>query len=323
MHWLDRIAGIITARPRLYEPVFADGWGDAPIMERYRARAHVLPPPTPLDITWDDPVVRPDGLYERDGSFPSPGIDLPAASATARFRVVSAEPQPRRLCLLMASFNDHGYAARMKLAMPLTRFGVGAVLLENPYYGTRRPVQGQPIRTVVDLLVMGSAAVLEGRALLLAFRNEGIAELGVSGYSMGGNIATFISSVVPFPVATAGLAASHSPAPIFADGILSRAVAWDALGGIPFRDELRRTLGIASTLYFDPPAHQRAAILANPGSDGYIPRRAFEDLHAHWPRAQLRWITGGHASVLMWRREHLVRAILDSFERLRYLWPGT
>ncbi len=234
----------------------------------------------------------------------------------AHFRIIGADPEPDALCLLMASFNDHGYSTRGALAALLARRGIGAVLLENPFYGSRNPVDGQPMRTVADLLIMGSAAVYEGRALLLGLHEAGLRRLGVAGYSMGGNIATFISASVPFPIATAGLAASHSPAPVFADGILSRAVAWPSLGGRRMRDRLRETLGLASTLRFPPPEHHAAAILANPSNDGYIPRTAFEDLHRHWPRAEMRWIEGGHASVLIRQKGRLVQAIVDSFDRL-------
>jgi len=89
------------------------------------------------------------------------------------------------------------------------------------------------------------------------------------------------------------------------------------LGGIEQTDQIADTLGAASALNFPPPPHASYAVLAAPTADGYIPRHAFEALHAHWPGSELRWIKGGHASVLLWRKRELAQAIADSFERLR------
>jgi hypothetical protein len=316
MHWLDRVAGLFTARPRFYDPVFADGWGDPDLLKRFRAEAGEAPPVQPVEIAWQAPI-RHRTVAITDGSFVSPAAaTLPATSRIAALRKVEPHDDPVGICLIMAAFNDHGYGTRMKIARRLACRRIASVLLENPYYGVRRPAPGQPLRTVVDFYAMGAAAVLEGRAVLSALHNETGLQLGVAGYSMGGNIAALISATIPFPIATAGLAASHSPGPVWSEGLLANAIAWEALGGVGRKDDIAVTLGGASALNFPPPPHASNAILAAPTGDGYIPRHAFEALHTYWPGSELRWIGGGHASVLLWRKAELAQAIVDSFARL-------
>ena len=79
----------------------------------------------------------------QEGRFPSPAAvgPLPAACAEARFQLLlppDAGPRPP-VCLFLASSGDHGYGLRRFLARDVVSQGVGALLLENPYYGSRRP----------------------------------------------------------------------------------------------------------------------------------------------------------------------------------------
>ena len=303
--------------PRFYDPVFADGWGDQPTLSRLRNEALEIAPIPDIDISWSAPVERRKVRLTR-GNFPSPRAELlPPASRLATVLRVDPLVELQGTCVLMASFNDHGFATRLNLATRLSDHGIASIILENPYYGERRPSSGQPLRTVVDFFSMGASAVLESRAILNVMKKELSTPVGVAGYSMGGNIAALVSATVSFPVATAGLAASHSPGPVWTEGLLAKAIAWDALGGRHQGKEIARVLGSASVLNFPPQPHCRTAVLAAPTGDGYIPKAAFEDLHKHWPGSELRWIAGGHASVLMWKKDDLVRAIVDSFERLR------
>ncbi|MDF1597425.1 MAG: alpha/beta hydrolase family protein [Acidimicrobiia bacterium] len=317
MHWLDRLAGILTARSRFYDRVFADGWGDASTLRELRAGARRVGDIPRIEISWDSAFER-RGILHTDGWFESPSAGiLPEASRIARLRRVEPRDGTKAVCLMMAAFNDHGFETRHKLAVRLTDHGIASLILENPYYGTRRPSTGQPLRTVVDFYAMGAAAVLEGRAILAGIRAVDPIPIGVAGYSMGGNIAALVSATVPFPIATAGLAASHSPGPVWTEGLLATAIAWDALGGVGKKDDIATALGSASALHFPAPPHAASAVLAAPLADGYIPRHAFEALHGHWPGSELRWIKGGHASVLLWHKKELAQAIVDSFERLR------
>jgi pimeloyl-ACP methyl ester carboxylesterase len=204
------------------------------------------------------------------------------------------------------------------LAKRLAQRGIRSLILENPYYGTRHPdpTEPQPIRTVNDFMTMGGAAVSEARGIL-TWLNEGGWEAGIAGYSMGGNTAALTSAIVPFPVATAALAASHSPGPVFLDGVLRGGIAWEALGGLDQEQALRDALDSVSVLHIDPQPHTAAAVVVGARSDAYVPTTATEALAKHWPGSDLRLLPGGHATLVWFRKDALADAIVDAFDRLQ------
>jgi pimeloyl-ACP methyl ester carboxylesterase len=222
------------------------------------------------------------------------------------------------MVVLMAAWNEHDSRARFGIARRLAKRGIGSLVLENPYYGIRRPTDhdGQPIRTVADFFRMGIGAVTEGRGLLASVRNEDLIP-GVAGYSMGGNIAALVSSTMSFPVATAPLAASYSPAPVYLDGALRGGIDWAALGGESSAEpRLREALLRASVLDRPAPDHARHAVLVSARYDGYVPPEATRALHDFWPGSELRWVGGGHATLLWMHKSALAAAIEDSFLRV-------
>jgi pimeloyl-ACP methyl ester carboxylesterase len=298
VHWIDRAAGAIMVRSR--SRLFPDGWGELPRMSSARVR---------IEVTWR-PVGAIRGIDILDGTFSSPA-PLPPRAATGRVRWFNP-PRSNRVCLLLPASNEEGYSRRTPFARKLAAQGIGALLLENPYYGARRVRQGrQAVRTVGELLSMGSAAVQEAHGLLLGFDSF---QVGVAGYSMGGNIAGLVAATSPTPLVVVPMAPSPSPAPVFTEGLLSRVVDWDAVGA--GRAELRDVLDRASILSFPPPVRPELAIIVAARDDGYIPAEAARSIHRHWPGSELRWERGGHISLALLGRSHLVRAILDGFDRL-------
>ena len=231
MHWLDAISARALARTPPHKRVFRRGWGDPDALAAYLAESAATVPIPGLEIT-EGAEQTWDGLVGRDLVFESPGRYLPEASRLARARLVGPPSGTDRAVVLMASWNDHGYAGRAKLAADLAARGIASAMLEQPFYGERRAYPGdeQPIATVADFMWMGRSAVLEGRVLADHLRRQGY-RVGVSGYSMGGNMAGFLAAAMPFPVATALLAAPFSPGPPFLHGILRTTIAWEALGG--------------------------------------------------------------------------------------------
>jgi pimeloyl-ACP methyl ester carboxylesterase len=318
VHWLDRYAAIRLARTPPRRRVFRDGWGDPDVLAWYRSVAGYLPAVPEID-----PIVTPsaarNGLIVSDLVFESPVSLLPPASRLARARLISPHPEPERICLLMAAWNDHGYATRGKLARLLNSAGVAAVILENPLYGGRRSdiEDDLPLATASDFMLMGRSAVEEGRALLGHFLREG-RQVAVSGFSMGGNLAAFVGATVPFPVAIAPIAASHSPGPPFVHGAVAGAVHWDALGGNTpeTRRDLLGFLLTASVLHFEAPEHTGAAVLVGGTIDGYVPTSAVQALHRHWPGSRMDWVHAGHATLLLQKKPRVVQAIIDAYQRL-------
>jgi hypothetical protein len=314
IHPADRAAAVLIRRGPARLRVFPGGWGDADYVARLGATGLLRADLPELDITWS-PTRHLSDRIVRDGVFPAP-TDLPAAAGTGAVRVIEPPHGTDRLCLLIAAWNDHGYATREQLATRLLERGIGSLILETPYYGSRRvtPAGTQAIATVADFSRMGLGAVTEGRALLEHFRSR--YRMGVSGYSMGGNISALIGAAAGFPVAIAPLAASHSPGPVFLDGVISKGIKWDALGGRGQEQRLRAALSSVSVLDLPAPPWSAAAVLVAGRSDGFIPRRATEALHDHWPGSELRWRPGGHATLLWLRRAELADAIVDSYARL-------
>ncbi len=296
---------------------FRDGWGDEALHPLLDAAAMAPAATGPLELHWG-PERDNGGVVVRDAVFDSPAAALPPSSRTGVVRRIGPATAARAACVWMAAWNDHGYATRTRLALPLARMGIASLMLENPYYGARRvgDERTQPVATVADFAVMGHAAVTEGCALLATLRSEDI-PLGVAGYSMGANIASMVAAACGQPVATAALAASHSPGPVFLDGTPAAGVDWNALGGrATARPRLRELLGRASALQMARPVRTDAAVIVGSHRDGFVPASATEALHLHWPGSELRWHRGGHATMLWRGSGRLVDAVASSFDRL-------
>ncbi len=266
------------------------------------------------------PRRRAGSTVIQDLAFESPLAGrLPERARTARARLVTTAEGTERVVVLMAAWNDHDYRTRLTLVRLLLERGIGAAMLENPYYGDRRPdpEDPQPMSDVATFGTMGRATVLDGRVLADHLRRAGHT-VGVSGFSMGGNMAAFVAATLPFPVAASPLAAAYSPAPPFVDGVLGVTVAWDALGGDTddTKSRLEEHLLHASVLAFPPPLRSDAASLVAGTVDGYVPTAAVQAVHRHWPGSSLDWVNIGHGGLIWRRKSRLVDGITASFERL-------
>jgi pimeloyl-ACP methyl ester carboxylesterase len=314
IHPIDRAAGAVLSRGPATLRFFTGGWGDETSLTPAPIAGTV---PQPLEIAWLSRHTEKYGLEVAHGTFTSPAALLPTRSLQASVISVSPPEETNRVVVLMPAWNEHDPKVRVAMAGHLARKGIRSIILENPYYGSRNPTpeRGQPIRTVSDFMVMGAAAVVEARGILMWFHDQGW-DIGVSGYSMGGNTAAIVTATTPVPVAAAPLAASHSPGPVFLDGVLREGIAWDALGGRSQEGRLRSTLGAISVLNVEPAPHTAHAVVVRASQDGYIPASAVKALAEHWPGSELRVVRGGHATAIWYRKDQLTDAIVDSFERL-------
>lgn len=325
MHWLDRAAAIASARMPAEQRPFNDGWGDMDVIEKYLEIVATAPPVRPITLT-ERPARRSGRAIVRDIEFESPYEALPDSVRTVRARWLTTRPEPERLVVLHPGWNDESYATRMRLGRMLLAEGVASVMPMHPFYGDRRRAPDMPtaVSTVSDFCLMGRGSVMEGRSLVKALHERGYT-LGVAGYSMGGNIAGFVSTTSEVPVATAPIAASYSPGPVFKTGILRHTVAWEAFGGDTDEavDELGRVIDAASILSFPALPHTAAAVLLAATKDGFVPNATTLALHRHWPGSKMEWVTAGHGS-LQWRhKDRIVATIVESFDRFgRWLETG-
>jgi hypothetical protein len=315
-HLIDRLAPIGFALDRRSR-VFCEGWGEDEAVRLLEQRITAADPLPEVDIEWGRKKEY-RGFRLRRAQFTSPVADLLAETA----RVVTVEwidpaQGSDRIVVLLPAWNDEGFDVRRKLAVLLAQRGVGSFIADIPHYGLRRTRgDSEPaIGTVADFATMGYGAVAEGRALLgLATR---MGHGGVSGYSMGGNLAAYISAAMARPVATAPLAASHGPAPVYLEGALRKAIDWKALGGRNLAEpRLAEALAGASVLDLPALAHHSSAVLVSAGRDGWVLPEFSRSLAAHW-EAELRIVErAGHGS-LLWRHKNLLAdAVRDSFDRL-------
>lgn len=311
MHPIDRGAGVALRFLGDQGRVFRDGWGDPGLFGHMDITTAT--PPATIEVDWAVPHIR-DGVALTDGSFWSPVDHLPQLARRARLRLVEPTAGTDKICVLLPAWNDEGYRTRMRLATRLASRGVGSVLLEAAFYGKRRvDYEGCPIRTVSDITLLSRSIVDEARALVVHLA-EDERHVGVSGYSMGGSLAGVVATTLEMPIAVTLMAPAHSPQVVFCDGVLRDAVAWDALG-IDGRRRLADVLDLGSVLRATPAHATQSAVIVGAQRDGFVPAETTLAIHEHWPGSEMRWVRGGHASLLWTRPGLLTEAILRGFVR--------
>ena len=345
---------LIYSRWANRHPFFSEGWGRRDILDdllkqgarklNQRLARRKLPP---ARIAWT-PARGMGHSLVREGVFESPHYYewkparaakrrecLPPEIAFARVQLIQPRHQQggtRPLVIHFAATGDEAFGRRRKtLALPLARRGISSVLIENPYYGQRRPPGqiGSRLRNVTEFLQMARAAQDEGHVLLDYFRALGYGPIGVTGVSMGGYSALMMGAEAAFPVAVSACIPTHSAAPVYTEGVLSLACDWNALhahlegrgNGDP-RDYMFRLFSLSDLDHLPAPKWSRAAVLVGAEDDRYIPRASVESAHAHWPGSELRWIKGGHVSSFLFNRKDFIQAIVDSLDRI-VDFPGT
>lgn len=321
---IDRILAVTDhRRPRF----FADGFGDRAELDARVQAFHDAAgqAPEPITVAWGELRGSEDAsAVLQMGTFESPAHALLPAEAK-RASVLAIRPATRvrgRCVVWLAATNDEGFVMRRRVALPLAKLGITSIILENPFYGARRP-RGQKradLRTVVDQATMNGATVREAKALLAALADDH-AKLVVAGFSMGGQMAALVSSSFPMAIGTVVIAAGETAVPIFLEGVLERAVHWEVLAREAGSREAARTqlaaVFDAASLRDKPrPRCLDAAVLVAGDSDGYVSAKSVVDLQTLWSGAELRWLRAGHASSYLFHRDAWRAAVVDSFARL-------
>jgi pimeloyl-ACP methyl ester carboxylesterase len=317
-----RIAGLADG------PLFRQGFGDPDRIDAVvrAVRAYdVTTRPLPLVVTSARSCLSAIGLRILQLTFRSPGACfLPDECQLVRVEMLlpPREDEPPPLCLMLPATAEETFAVRRWLAVPLLRRGIGAAIVETPFYGRRRATGqlGPLIRTVADQFGLNFATVEETRALLYWLRSEGYTRLGVTGYSQGGVMAAFAASVTRFPLAAVPRAAPVSAAELVLEGPVHRAICWGRLaadcGGLEAAERYLCALLEPMTVEaFPPPVEAGSAVVMAARDDRLVPPGHGEILHRHWPGSELRWLEGGHLTALLRAREQ-AEAIADAFDRL-------
>lgn len=309
--------------------LFKGGFGDERRIERVVhevANYHPDRSDQPISMTWEGPAERKGGLSVRHGWFDSPlASELPEEARRAFVQVVVPEGiVSPPMAVVLAATNEEGFARRRRLLDPLFREGIGAVLLENPLYGRRRPSgqHGPFVRTVSEQLAMNLATVDECRALSAWLVAEGHSRVCATGFSQGGMMAAFAAATTTrFPLGVVPCAAGLTATPIFTKGALSLAFDWRTLaaekgGLLEARRTFERALAPVTLALHPPPKRPDLAILVAARHDGFIPLREVVALHRHWKGSELRWVQAGHVTSVVLHQSGHRQAIRDVLARM-------
>ncbi|BFZ24514.1 hypothetical protein BsWGS_27553 [Bradybaena similaris] len=254
-------------RRLLLTKFFTKGWGKPDNLKRLFAFRkilsnrdtcqHLVAPDYPINI---DSETRDGDCIILEGHFTSPFIHhlpgiMPKEVETASFQMILPlqwqHSSLKPVCIHLAGTGDHYFwRRRIFTARPLLKeAGIASILLENPYYGTRKPKHQlrSSLHNVSDLFVMGGALVLESLALLHWCERQGWGPLGLSGVSMGGHMACGAATLWPKPVSLIPILSWTTASIIFTQGVMSGAIPWKTLQeqffeNSVYQDEIRKLI---------------------------------------------------------------------------------
>lgn len=138
----------------------------------------------------------------------------------------------RPLCIHLAGTGDHHFWKRRNvMAVPLLKHDISALILENPFYGLRKPKDQfrSSLHNVSDIFVMGGCLMLECLVLLRWCESMGFGPLGISGLSMGGHMASLAATSWPKPLVLVPCLSSTTASAVFTEGVMSQSINWDLL----------------------------------------------------------------------------------------------
>ncbi|XP_040186692.1 protein ABHD18 isoform X2 [Rana temporaria] len=238
----------VLYRRLLLTKFFIRGWGKPEDLKRLfefrkiignrETCQHLVPKDYPVYI---DKVEEQTDCKILDGHFTSPLVHyvpdvMPSETVVARFQFIVPKEwksKYRPVCIHLAGTGDHYYWRRRTLmARPMLKeAGMASLLLENPYYGCRKPKDQlrSSLKNVSDLFVMGAALVLESAALLHWLEREGYGPLGMTGISMGGHMASLAVTNWSKPIPLIPCLSWSTASAVFTTGVLSKAVNWREL----------------------------------------------------------------------------------------------
>ncbi|XP_037872276.1 protein ABHD18 isoform X3 [Bombyx mori] len=113
----------------------------------------------------------------------------------------------------------------------LKEAGIGGIILENPFYGLRKPIDQirSSLHNVSDIFVMGGCLILESLVLFHWCERNGLGPLGVTGLSMGGHMASLAATNWPKPLVLVPCLSWSTASAVFLQGVMAHSINWDLL----------------------------------------------------------------------------------------------
>uniref|UniRef100_A0A0K2UCQ8 Zgc:110741 [Danio rerio] n=2 Tax=Lepeophtheirus salmonis TaxID=72036 RepID=A0A0K2UCQ8_LEPSM len=254
----------VVYRSVLLSKFFVNGWGRPEDLRKIiELRRGCLPRVNHLDYPVD--IHKEDSSHNDlrivEGSFTSPFNDvapelLPDPVQKCHFQAILPKSKAKEggtpLVVQYAGTGDHYFWRRRHLmAFPLLRErGVASILIENPFYGLRKPPEQRrsTLRNVTDLLVMGACLIMESSVIYsLAQESWGYWPIVSHGISMGGHMAALGAVNWNKPIGLVPCMTSCSASWTFTSGVLTESLPWDLLeeqyhNEVRYHDEIRKMI---------------------------------------------------------------------------------
>lgn len=243
-------------RSLLLTKFFSKGWGKPENLERLfafrkiisnrAACSKLVPQDYPIEITKEELTSDCkilEGKFKTPLEIYLPGL-VPDVVQNAHFQILLPlkwnDERFKPMCIHLAGTGDHYFWKRRNLiAKPLLKeANLGAIILENPFYGARKPKdqRASSLHNVSDIFVMGGCLVLESLVLLNWCERNGYGPLGITGLSMGGHMASLAATNWPKPLVLVPCLSWSTASSVFTEGVMSHSINWDALETQYFSD---------------------------------------------------------------------------------------
>jgi dienelactone hydrolase len=285
---------------------FAPSSSEANVAERFRL--------APNTFAWQAQKMRTlsDTLEVWDVTFPSPLETPVAVNNTVHCEFYRARREGRRPAVIVLHILGGDFPLARLFSNVLAQHGVHALFLKMPYYGprrdpssTRRMVSIDPHETAAGL----TQAVLDIRRATawLAARPEVDGDrLGIFGISLGGITAAIALGVEPRLNAGCLLLAGGGIAEASWDSIQAAKVREPWLAKSRTREEYIEALQDVDPVTYAAAARGKRILMLNATDDEVIPRACTDKLWKALGEPEIRWLSGGHYSVI----RHLPTALL-------------
>ncbi|XP_063992662.1 protein ABHD18 isoform X2 [Diachasmimorpha longicaudata] len=237
---------------------FTKGWGNPESLRRIfefrkvvanrEACYNLIPRDYPITITkdeeWSDCHII-EGCFESPFEHHLPNI-MPEETKDCHFQLILphkwSSHKTKPVCLHLAGTGDHYFWRRRNLiAKPLLKeWGIGSLLIENPFYGVRKPENQvrSSLHNVSDIFIMGGCLMMECIVLLNWCEHQGFGPMGLTGLSMGGHMASLAATNWPKPIPLIPCLSWSTASPVFTKGVMAESINWSLLQSQYFSDTM-------------------------------------------------------------------------------------
>lgn len=320
---LDPIFACLDNRPKL----FSEGWGDLDYLKQCYDKGLEIPPIKKLKIQWTDSTQK-ENCFIQKGFFQTPyqGHQFPEECQRAFVELILPQTKSKKtpVCIYFGFKGDEGFSRRRKMVLPLVNQGIGALILEQPFHGNRKPKNQQrtSFNRVIDFWNMSHAAVNEGTSLLYWLKENGFGPLGVAGYSQGACMANMVGALFPEPLAIVSFVGAHSAEVIFKQGVMGKYCDWETLAKQfkgnqkEAKEFLFKFLGMSDIRNFPVPAHPQSAFLVRAQWDSFMPSFSLPLVHQYWKGSHFKKIRTGHIGSFIFYQKLFQKTVLEGFRQL-------